>query len=97
MFWDVPFESVAVAVNCADSPAFAAASSPVTLTLETVGAGGLGVVGEPPPPPPQLIKPIAIVADTTIPKTRLLIGDASRASWCALSSHTFHVSGTTRT
>lgn len=43
--WDVPFDSIAVAVNCC-GPSPIAGAVPLTRTLSTVGVGLLGGVGE---------------------------------------------------
>jgi len=51
-----PSLKTANAVNCAESPGFAAEFGAVTLTLESVGVGVVGVEGafDDPLPPPQL-------------------------------------------
>jgi hypothetical protein len=60
----VPFDITAVAVNWAELPGSADDAGAVTVTDETVGAEGVGLVGGL-PPPPQLASVNAITREQT--------------------------------
>jgi hypothetical protein len=69
--WVVPFESVAVAVNCAESPGFADVEGAVTVTTVTVGVS-VGFVGVLDPPPPPHATKVAAKATATANAPRTL-------------------------
>jgi len=73
--WFVPFEKVAVAENCEDSPGLATELKLVTVTPVTVDVDGDGPGGEDrlSLPPPQLTRATAQTKAVNRPTTRLLI------------------------